>query len=339
MASRIIRHLPQNTTKFMLKEFSSTVERGEQKFEMRSFAADEEISVQESRLADIENDDPEAVENRGDEVTDDDYLPPSKLVKAGSGIVGEAVQMPTPGGSEFVESGVFSDVEERQNEYPTKILRQDEANTSYEEKINALSEEKTSLEIKVSELIAVIDEKNKELETLNTSLPSQLVTAREEGRKEGIADGEERSRKDYFAQREDYMSKLDTFNQAALGKLDEIDKTIKAIDEEVGKTVLGFVRSIIGAERKINDAFVVQLIKANMERLRELKVIKFVANPADVAVLKSVFTDSVIDADASVAKGGIKIISKAGEVDLDSSTMIADLEKQINETIGTPVKS
>lgn len=339
MASRIIRHLPEDTEKFVLKEFSASVERGEQKFNIRSFAADEEVSVQESRLSNVETEDPEAVEDRTDEVTDDDYLPPSKLVKAGSGVVGEAVRMPAPDGAEFVESGVFSDAEESQSEYPTKILRQEEMNASYEEKIAKLSEEKTALEIKLSEQAAIIQGKDKELEELNAALPGRLEVAKEEGRTEGIKEGEEQSRKVYIAQKEDYLANIDTFNKEALGKLNEIDNTIKSIDDEMGKTVIGFVKSIIGVERKINDTFVIQLIKANLNRLRDLKIIKFVANPDDLGVMKSAFADYTIETDVSVPKGAIKIISKAGEVDLDSSSMIADLEKQINETIGTPLKS
>lgn len=338
MAARIIRHMPENTGKFEMREFSS-VERGEQKFHIRSFAADEEVSVQESRLANVESEDPEAVENRIDEITDDDYLPPSKLVKAEDGIVGEAVRMPAPDGAEFVESGVFSDAEESQSEYPTKILRQDEMSASYEEKISKLSEEKTALEIKLNEQAAILEEKNKELEELNASIPGRLEVAKEEGRTEGIKQGEEQSRKAYIAEKEDYLSRIDAFNKEAIGKLNEIDNTIKSIDDEMGKTVIGFVKTIIGVERKINDTFVIQLIKANLNRLRDLKIVKFVSNPDDVGVMKAAFADYDVETDASVPKGAIKIISKAGEVDLDSSTMIADLEKQINETIGTPLKS
>lgn len=344
MASRIIRNIsPEDVEGFTLQEFSTAVDRGEKKYDLRPFADDEEVSVQDSRLAEMEEDVPQTIENREDEVTDADYLPPSKLVKAEEGIVGEKVEMPaSQGGKDFVEAGIFSDAEEHQSDYPTKILRKEEdarPEPVLEEKINVLTAENEALESRIAELSAALETKDKEIAELSASLPEKLEKVREEGRLAGVSEGEAAASKVYEAAKEDYLSKLDVFNKEAIVKLEEMDKTIKSFDEEVAKTVIGFVKTIVGAERKINDAFVVQLVRANLERLKELKALKFQVNPADVEVMKAAFKNASVEADPGVQKGGVKVISKVGEVDLDSSSMIADLEKQINEAIGTSDKS
>lgn len=336
MSLKVIRNLPGDTEKLILKEFSTVVERGEKSYVIRSFSEEEEISVQDSRMALDGLEEPAAIENREDEISDDDYLPPSKLVKGGGLAVGERVEMPKGSASgEFVESSLFSDAQERQSDYPTKILKQEGQLGMSEEQLNLIVAEKNELENKIAELSTAIENKDKEIAEINESLPAKLSEAKEEGRVQGVSEGEAKATKKYIAEKDDYLSKLEIFNKDASSKLEQIEETIKSIDNEITKTVIGFVKTIVGAERKINDAFVTQLIKANMERLRELKIVKFLVNPADVEVMKSAFNGSAIEGDSSIPKGGVKIISKVGEVDLRAESMIADLEKQINETIGT----
>lgn len=338
MSLKVIRNLSEDTERLVLKEFSTVVERGEQSYIIRSFSEEEEVCVQDSRMSISGVDEPDAIENRGDEISDDDYLPPSKLLKAGGGVVGEKVEMPRGSiGGAFIESGLFSDAQEHQSEYPTKIFKQDGQGLS-EEQLNLIAAEKTELENKIIELSAVIENKDKEIADINASLPDKLGGAKEEGRLLGVTEGEAKSARQFIAEKDDYLSKLDKFNKEAAAKLEQIEQTIKSIDNEITKTVIGFVKTIIGGERKINDAFVAQLINANMERLRKLNIVTFLVNPADVEIMKSAFSGSAIEGDNAVPQGGVKIISKIGEVDLNAESMIADLEKQINETIGTANK-
>lgn len=338
---RILKQLPQNAEALGLKEFNSSVEKGKKAYEMRSFSFDEETSVQDSRCFEGTSiNEPVTVENRVDEITDADYLPPSKLAKADKGVVGDKVTMPKSNATgEFVESPEFCDVEEEQKDYPGKIVRSSEHELVAEGQASAFDAEKEAMESKIADLMSKLQEKEEEISRLKDELPKLIENAKLEAKAEGFAEGEAASAKAYEAQKEDYLSKLEIFNQEALSKLDEINKTIKSIDDEVSETVLGFLKSIIGAERRINDKFVVGLIKANLDKLKELKIVSFHVNPGDVEVMKSFFNNYPVEADPNINKGAVRIISKTGEVDLSAENMVTQLEKQINEIIDKTKKS
>lgn len=357
MSSKIIRGAKTSReTPFVMRRFSD-VERGEKDYIIRSFADDEEFSVQDAYSA-ANLEEPATITNKEDEITDRDYLPPSKLAKAENGIVGETVEMlkAFPGSDGFVESDMFCDVEEHQENYPTKVVRsksgEEDAALSYgeaqalKEKIDALEKRVKELEAEkedaarvLAEKDAALEAKNKEIEDAASQLPAKLEEARAAGSEEGYKRGEAEFSKKYEADRNDYLAKLDAFNKEAAAKLDEVSSTIKAIDEQISDTVLGFVKSIVGAERKLNDKFVVNLIKNNLKRLNELKDVRFTVNPVDLDTVKKELPDYVVSSDTSVEKGCVRVHSRVGEVSLDAGIMIADLERQINEELGASENS
>lgn len=107
MSSKVIKE-DRSEGVFKMREFA-TVERGEKDYNLRSFADDEELSVQDM-FSDTGEDEPEIIEEYEDEVTDKDYWPPSRLAKAEDGIVGEKVDLPAGKlGQGFVEAPMFSD--------------------------------------------------------------------------------------------------------------------------------------------------------------------------------------------------------------------------------------
>ena len=350
MSSKIVRGVKSDKqTPFIMRQFSE-VERGEKDYVIRSFSDDEEFSVQDASSA-ANQEEPEAIIEEEDEVSDRDYLPPSKLAKAEDGVVGETVAMlkPTAGSDGFVESDIFCDGESTQEdpkiaeETPAisneEILALKAEIEALEARVKELEAEKDAAEKNISEKEAALDAKNKELEEAAAALPSKLEEARAAGSAEGYKRGEADFSRKYEADKNDYLAKLDAFNKETTDKLNEILSTIKAIDEEISETVLGFVKSIVGAERKFNDKFVVSLIKNNLKRLNELQDVRFSVNPADFDIVKAALPDYVVYSDSSVEKGCVKALSRVGEVFLDSGTMVADLEKQINEEIGSSEKS
>ncbi|MBQ3033171.1 MAG: hypothetical protein IJD28_02225, partial [Deferribacterales bacterium] len=66
---------------------------------------------------------------------------------------------------------------------------------------------------------------------------------------------------------------------------------------------------------------------------------RFSVNPSDVEVVKQALPNYVVSSDTSIDKGCVKVHSRIGEVSLDSDTMIADLERQINEEFGSSQNS
>ena len=73
MPARVIKE-DRTDGVFKLREFA-TVERGEKDYNLRSFADDEELSVQDM-FSDTGEEEPETIEEYEDEVTEKDYWPP-----------------------------------------------------------------------------------------------------------------------------------------------------------------------------------------------------------------------------------------------------------------------
>ena len=113
-------------------------------------------------------------------------------------------------------------------------------------------------------------------------------------------------------------------------KIDELKAAIDAIDEQIPATVVGFVKTLIGEERKINDNFAANIIKQNLSRLHEFRDIRFKVNPEDLDVTKAALPDYEISSDISIPKGAVIVDSKSGEIALNVDTMIKDLEQEIN---------
>lgn len=394
MSSKVIKE-DRSEDVFKMREFA-TVERGEKDYNLRSFADDEELSVQDM-FSDTGEEEPETIEEYEDEVTDKDYWPPSRLAKAEDGIVGEKVDLPAGKlGQGFVEAPMFSDSSDDEPKSPTVIRSrnndrveddlpaedipvmhtasdnhapQAEHNegsiisneefipnpeispliseseleelknelASYKEQIDgykAHAEEMEALKLTVEKALMErdkqLDAANTELETLKTTLPEQLAASKEEGRQEGYEQAKTEFEKHYEAEKADYMAKLDAFYKDALAKLEEVKSSINAIDDQIPATVIGFVKTLIGEERKINDSFALNIIKQNLSRLHEFRDIKFKVNPEDVETTQAGLPDYEVTGDVSIPKGAVIVDSKSGEIALNVDTMINDLEKEIN---------
>ncbi len=394
MSSKVIKE-DRSEGVFKMREFA-TVERGEKDYNLRSFADDEELSVQDM-FSDTGEDEPEIIEEYEDEVTDKDYWPPSRLAKAEDGIVGEKVDLPAGKlGQGFVEAPMFSDnsddepksptvVRSRNNDrveddlpledipvmqtvtdnqvsqsehYESSLISNEEfipnpemspliseselealktELASYKEQIDgykAHAEEMEALKLTVEKALMErdkqLDAANTELEKLKITLPEQLAASKEEGRQEGYEQAKIEFEKHYEAEKADYIAKLDVFYKDALAKLDEVKSCIDALDEQVPATVIGFVKTLIGEERKINDSFALNIIKQNLSRLHEFRDINFKVNPEDVETTQAGLPDYKVSCDVSIPKGAVIVDSKSGEIALNVDTMINDLEKEIN---------
>lgn len=402
MSSKVIKE-DRSEGVFKMREFA-TVERGEKDYNLRSFADDEELSVQDM-FSDTGEDEPDTIEEYEDEITEKDYWPPSRLAKAEDGIVGEKVDLPAGKlGQGFVEAPMFSDgfdnepksqavvrsrnTEREEDDLPAEdiplmqkvsddniphiensgssIVLNDEfipnpemspliseselaalknELTSYKEQIEsykAHAEEMEALKLTVEKALMErdkqLDTANAELETLKNTMPEQLAAAKEEGRQEGFEQARVEFEKQYEAEKSDYMEKLDVFYKDALSKIEEVKSAVDAIDEQIPATVIGFVKTLIGQERKINDSFALNIIKQNLSRLHEFRDIKFKVNPEDVEITQAGLPDYEVIGDVSVAKGAVIVDSKSGEIALNVDTMINDLEKEIDAQL-TAAKS
>ncbi len=156
----------------------------------------------------------------------------------------------------------------------------------------------------------------------------------DEGYKQGYEAAKLELKKEYEAEKSDYLDKLDKFLEDAKLQLKEIEKTYLKFDKDIPELVIRFVKEIIGAERKINDELIVSIVKSQIERLKELEDITFIINPEDEEIFQKNFTFYHFEKDPSVLKGGVIIKTKIGEVEISIDKLIDDFVCLIHEKLG-----
>lgn len=183
----------------------------------------------------------------------------------------------------------------------------------------------------VADLNGEIARLNAQLQEFQDALPAQLEASKQEGYEQGkayqLAEGERK----YEAEKNDYMNSVNQSWQVAIGEIGKLHDTLKAFDEQIPGIVVSFVREIIGAERKLNDGLILNIVKSTMDRLGDLQNLSFTVNPADMEALQSGMPGIEVKGDAGMPKGNVKMHTKAGEVDISIDSWLDGLEKQIHE--------
>ncbi len=328
MSTKIINDSNKEFKTYKLPVYSSSV-LGTSEYELRSFSFDEDVAVQENFDYDIDKE-PDAVFSIEDEVTDDMYLPPSRIAKAADGPVGEKLVLVDSSSSvssansdSFVESEFFSDSNEEEPVFPKKVVTSSQG----DEKLPTSEEDRARIE----ELEKLVKSKEEEVDKVRLELNEKMEKAVASAKDETRTIVEKEVSSQYEANKEDYLAQINTFNSESLDELKSITASVSSVDDKVADIVVGFVSSIIGAERKINDQFAVNLIKLNLSRLVNLQEISFSVNPDDLESVKEAFPDYVVSTDTSISKGAVKVNTRVGDVDLNTDKMIEDLKKQIDE--------
>ncbi len=331
MSVKIINDSNKEFKPYKLPVYSSSV-MGTSEYELRSFSFDEDVAVQENFDYDTDKE-PDAIFTIEDEVTDDMYLPPSRIAKAADGPVGEKLILTdsstvtgASSSDSFVESEFFSDSDEEEPDFPNKVVTSSQADDKTQQAPTS-DEDKA----KIEELEKLVKSKEEEVEKVRLELNEKMEKAVADAKDETRTIVEKEVSSQYEANKEDYMAQINTFNSESLDELKNISASVVGVDEKVADIVVGFVSSIIGAERKINDEFAVNLIKLNLSRLVNLQDISFSVNPDDLESVKEAFPDYVVSTDTSISKGAVKVNTRVGDVDLNTDKMIEDLKKQIDE--------
>ncbi|MDR2870300.1 MAG: hypothetical protein LBV04_07615 [Deferribacteraceae bacterium] len=191
-----------------------------------------------------------------------------------------------------------------------------------------------------------MEELRKKLAALE-GLPAEVEKARQEGFTRGRAEGEAsgtatakaaadaEEKRRYDGEKADYMQTIQTSWNEVLTEIKKYDDAVKSMDEQIPEIVVGYLRELIGTERKLNDGFVVNLIKSAISKLTDKQQLVFTINPDDVDIVTEAFPQYGVSIDSSVQKGGVKIQTKTGNVDLSVEAWIDSLEKQINEQLKT----
>lgn len=157
-----------------------------------------------------------------------------------------------------------------------------------------------------------------------------------DGMSRGIAEGEQRAKKEYEAQKSDYLAKLqETYNEIIAG-LDVYRKAVAQLDSELPDMMSSMVADIIGEERVLNDRIVVSVAKNSLQHLKEMEKVIFMVNPDDVATMTELFPDYETLPDRNVVKGSLKIQTNIGELNFCIEKMLQEFVERIHEEFSTP---
>ena len=183
-----------------------------------------------------------------------------------------------------------------------------------------------------AQLARVIVEKEAAQQQLKEAL-DKLEEDKEALRQEGYNKAKAEEQKHYDAERADYMTSVTKSWNEAVSEIKRIDDTLKAVDREMPEIVIAYVREIIGAERKINDRLITNIIQGALSRLKDLQHIILTVNPDDASAVTEKFPQHEIAIDANIPKGSVKVRTKIGDIDLSINAWVENLEKQINEQL------
>ncbi|MGE4317671.1 MAG: FliH/SctL family protein [Deferribacterales bacterium] len=160
-----------------------------------------------------------------------------------------------------------------------------------------------------------------------------------DGLSRGIADGEQKARREYEAQKSDYLAKLQETYNSVLAEMDVYKKAVAQLDEELPDMIASMVTDIIGTERKLNDKLVVSITKNSLQHLKEMDKIIFMVNPDDVGTMTDVFPEYETQPDRTVVKGSLKVQTNIGELNFCIQKMLEEFVDRIHEEFSTPEES
>ncbi|MDR0454292.1 MAG: hypothetical protein LBH05_05725 [Deferribacteraceae bacterium] len=197
----------------------------------------------------------------------------------------------------------------------------------------AVENELTSVKNQLTQAISEKETVQLQLKEVRDGLEKEREKIRQEGYEKARAEFEEKEQKRYNAERADYMTSVSKSWNEAVAEIKKIDDTLKTVDKEMPEIVVAYVREIIGAERKLNDRLITNVIQGALSRLKDLQQIVFTVNPDDAAAVSEKFPQHGIAIDANIPKGSVKTRTKIGDIDLSIDKWVENLEKQINEQL------
>lgn len=204
---------------------------------------------------------------------------------------------------------------------------------SVEAKTTRISELEANLATSLNENEAL----NKEVQELRGVIKEKTamdIDAMEKTSYEkGYNEAKEKYDKAFKVEESAYRANLEENLRATRTNIDNINNKLSDMDRMLPMFVLEFVREIIGVERKINDKLILNVIRANLDKLESFTEMKIVVNPADMDTVREVFPEIPIESSTDVSRGGFRVDTNIGEVDFTIESLLDGLRAQIYESL------
>jgi flagellar assembly protein FliH len=154
-----------------------------------------------------------------------------------------------------------------------------------------------------------------------------LMDGLDKGRKEG----EQKAHKNYEADKNAYIAKLEQTYSQVIESVKQFDSVVGDIDASLPDIIISMVKDIVGTERRVNDKIVTSVAKKSMEHLRELEKVIFIVHPDDKEHMQEAFPDYVTEADPNMEKGSLRVSTNIGEMNFCIERMLEEFVDKINE--------
>lgn len=224
-----------------------------------------------------------------------------------------------------------------------KIL-QDEANElsqniqSNAQKIATLEQELVErLLQKTDELSGSLAKLQIQFEKLQVESEQRVVSAREDGYKDGFREAEEKAKEDLFAevsaQKKALVDSIITLENAlktSQKHLEDLEKELSAISVDIAKEV------IINEVSENSQKIALNLTKELLNSIMDATNIKIKVNPSDYLFLKEQLKDNAkveLISDSAVSLGGVVIVSDNGNIDGTIMSRYKNLKQSVLENM------
>lgn len=171
-------------------------------------------------------------------------------------------------------------------------------------------------------------------------------TAFKNAQREGFAKGQEDGRK---AGREETSGIIHAARDTMAEVTAEIGKLTQRAEDSLAQLAIRIAERIIGSEVALNSNVVINMVKANLERVKERERVVIHVNPEDLEIVRSkrdVFSQFVpqvrsldIESDPRVERGGCMIETNLGIVDARISTQLEAIEQAFSQQSPPPEES
>lgn len=190
---------------------------------------------------------------------------------------------------------------------------------------------------KTDELSGSLAKLQIQFEKLQVESEQRVMSARDEGYKDGYREAQEKAKDELFAdinaQKKalvDSIITLENALKASQKHLEDLEKELSAISVDIAKEV------ILNEVSENSQKIALQLTKELLHSIMDATNIKIKVNPSDYIFLKEHFNDNAkveIISDSAVSLGGVVIVSDSGNIDGTIMSRYKNLKQSVLENM------
>ncbi|MCE3037559.1 flagellar assembly protein FliH [Helicobacter sp. faydin-H20] len=185
---------------------------------------------------------------------------------------------------------------------------------------------------KTDELASSLAKMQLQVEKQQLDMEERISTARSDAYKDGLREGEEKIKKELLESVEKEKQSLINAVIALEKSLKLSEEKIKELEQDLAQIAIDMAREVIVKEVEENSQKIaISLAHHLMESMRDITQVELRVNTLDYPYLRENLDlkNVEIQADDNIAKGGVVIASKAGNIDGNVMTRFRVLKQNV----------